>query len=57
MNIFDIYTGLEVLPGLTTSGHTDALTKASNLINELCKRGEIQNKHQYRNALDKLRTQ
>ena len=31
-NIIDIYTRLEVLLGLKISGHTDALTEASNLI-------------------------
>ena len=53
-NIIDIYTRLEVLLGLKLSGHTDTLTEASNLIDELYKRGEIQNKLQYRNALDKF---
>ena len=53
-NIIDIYTRLEVLLGLKLSGHTDTLTEASNLIDELYKRGEIQNKHQYRNALNKF---
>ena len=53
-NIIDIYTRLEVLLGLKLSGHTDTLTEASNLIDELYKRGEIQNKQQYRNALDKF---
>ena len=53
-NIIDIYTRLEVLLGLKLSGHTDILTEASNLIDELYKRGEIQNKQQYRNALDKF---
>ena len=53
-NIVDIYTRLEVLLGLKLSGHTDTLTEASNLIDELYKRGEIQNKQQYRNALDKF---
>ena len=48
-NIIDIYTRIEVLLGLKLSGHTDTLTEASNLIDELYKRGEIQNK-QYRNA-------
>ena len=43
-NIIDIYTRLEVLLGLKLSGHTDTLTEASNLIDELYKRGEIQNK-------------
>ena len=53
-NIIDIYTRLEVLLGLKLSGHTDTLTEASALIDELYKRGEIQNKQQYRNALDKF---
>ena len=53
-NIIDIYTRLEVLLGLKLSGHTDTLTEASNLIDELYKRGEIQNKQQYRNALSKF---
>ena len=53
-NIIDIYTRLEVLLGLELSGHTDTLTEASNLIDELYKRGEIQNKQQHRNALDKF---
>ena len=53
-NIIDIYTRLEILLGLKISGHTDTLTEASNLIDELYKRGEIQNKQQYRNALNKF---
>ena len=53
-NIIDIYTKLEVLLGLKLSGHTDTLTEASNLIDELYKRGDIQNKQQYRNALNKF---
>ena len=56
-NIIDIYTRLEVLLGLKFSGHTDTLTEASNLIDELYKRGEIQNKQQYRNALNKFSSQ
>ena len=55
-NIIDIYTRLEVLLGLKLSGHTDTLTEANNLIDELYKRGEIQNKQQYRNALNKFST-
>ena len=51
-NIIDIYTRLEKLLGLKLSGHTDTLTEASNLIVELYKRGDIQNKEQYRNALN-----
>ena len=53
-NIIDNYTRLEVLLGLKLSGHTDTLTEASNLNDELYKRGEIQNKQQYRNALNKF---
>ena len=53
-NMNDIYTRLEVLLGLKLLGHTDTLTEASNLIGELYKRGEIQNKQQYRNALNKF---
>ena len=49
-NIIDVYTKFEVLLGLKLSGHTDTLTEASNLIDELYKRGEIQNKQQHRNA-------
>ena len=55
-NIIDIYTRLEILLGLRLSGHTDTLTEASNLIDKFCKRGEIQNEQQYRNALDKFST-
>ena len=40
-NIIYVYTRLEVLLGLKLSGHTDTLTEASNLIDELYKRGEI----------------
>ena len=40
-DIIDIYTRLEILLGLKLSGHTDTLTEASNLIDELYKRGEI----------------
>ena len=55
-NIIDIYTGLEVLLGLKISGHTDTLTEAKTLIDELYKRGEIQNEQKHRNALDKTST-
>ena len=53
-NIIDMYTRLEILPGLNLSGHSDTLSEASILIDELYKRGEIQNKQQYRNALNKF---
>ena len=55
-NIIDIYSRLEVLLGLKLSGHTDTLREASNLMDELWKRGEIQDKQQYRNALKKFST-
>ena len=55
-NVIAIYTRLEVLLGLKLSGHTNTLTEAGNLIDELFKRGEIQNKQQYRNALEKFST-
>ena len=55
-NINDIYTTLEILLGLKLSAHTDTLTEASNLIGEIYKRAEKQNKQQYRNALDKFST-
>ena len=54
-NIIDIYTRLEILLGLKLSGHTNTLTEANNLIDELYKRGEIQSKQQYRNALNKFK--
>ena len=49
-NMFDFYTRIEINLGLKLSGHTDTLAKASNLIDELHKRGQIQNEQQYRNA-------
>ena len=49
-NILDIYTRLEILLGLNLSGHTNTLTEASNLIDELYKRQAIQNKQQYQIA-------
>ena len=55
-NIIDIYTRVEILLGLKLSGHTDTLTEASNLLDELYRLGEIQNKQQYRNALNKFQT-
>ena len=36
-NKFDLYARLEVLLGLKLSGHTDTLTEASNLIDEIYK--------------------
>ena len=55
-DIIDMYNRLEIVLGLKLSGHTDTLTEAKNLFDELYKRGEIQNKQQYRNALNKFST-
>ena len=55
-NIIDIYSRLEVLLALKLSGHGGTLTEGSDLIDALYKRGEIQNKQQYRNALHKFLT-
>ena len=54
-NIIDFYTRLEILLGLNLRGHTDTLTEASNLIDELYKRGEIQNKSNIEMLLTKLK--
>ena len=53
-NIIDIYTWLEILLALKLFGHTDTITEASNLIDELYNRGEKQNEQHYRNALNKF---
>ena len=55
-NIIDIHTRLEILLGLKLSGHTDTLTEASNLTDEIYKIGETQNEQPYRNALNKVST-
>ena len=55
-NIIDIYTRLEISLGIKLSGHTDTLTEASNLIDEIYKMGETQNEQQYRNAFVKFST-
>ena len=55
-NIIDIYTRVEILLGLKLSSHTDTLTEASNLIDEMYKRGKVQNKHHYRTAPNKFST-
>ena len=55
-NIIEFYTRLEILLGLKISVLSDTLTEASNLIDELYERGEIQNKPQYRSALSKFST-
>ena len=53
----DIYTRLKILLGLKLFGHTNTVTEASSPIDELYKRGEIQNKLQYRNAPNNSNTQ
>ena len=55
-DIIDIYTRLEILLGLKLSGHTETLTEASSLIDELYKRDEKQDEQQCRNALIKVST-
>ena len=55
-NIIDIYTRFEILLGLKLSGHSDTLSEASNSIDDLYKRGEIQNKQQNRKAPNKIST-
>ena len=55
-NIIDIYTRLEILLGLKVSGHTDTLTEASNLIDELYKKDEKHNEQHYRITLNKFST-
>ena len=45
--IMDFYTRSKVLLGLRLSGHSDTLTEASNLIDEIYKRGEIQKEQIY----------
>ena len=47
-NIIDTWCRSEILLGLKLSGHTDTL----NLMDELYKKGELQNKQQYQNAVD-----
>ena len=53
-NIVDKWTRIEVLLGLNVSGYTDTFTEASTKLNDFCKEGDLQNKQQYRNALDSV---
>ena len=55
-NIIDLYTRIKIPLGKSLYGHTDKLTKASNLIDKLHKRGVKQNEQQYRNVFDKFYT-
>ena len=57
LTTIDLYSSLDVPVGLKLSGRNDTLSEASNPIDEYYKRGEIQNKQQYRKALDKFSTQ
>ena len=56
-NIIDIYTKIEILLGLKFTGLTDTLREASTLLDDLFKKGKIQNKQQNRNALNRFHTQ
>ena len=56
-NINVIHTKLEVLLRIILSGQTKFLSAASNFRDEIYNRGEIQNKQQYRTALDKFHNQ
>ena len=50
------WTIVGVFSGMKLSGHTDTLTEASFLIDKFYKIGEIENKQQHRNVLDKFHT-
>ena len=53
----EIWTRLQVLLGLKLAGHTDTLIEASQLLDALFKKGEIETEQQYRNAIDKFNEQ
>ena len=53
----EIWTRLQVLLGLKLAGHTDTLIEASQLLDALFKKGEIETEQQYRNAIDKFKSQ
>ena len=55
-NIVHIFTRPKISLGLKLSGHNKTLPEASNLIDELYKRGEKQNEQQYRNAVNETST-
>ena len=55
-NIIDKWFRLEVLLGSKFSGHTDTLTDASNLIDDLYKRDKTQTEQHYQNDFDKFTT-
>ena len=53
----EIWTRFQVLLGLKLAGHTNTLIEASQLLDFLFKKGEIETEQQYRNAVDKFKTQ
>ena len=55
-NLINFYTRLEILLWSKPSGHNDTLTEASNVIDEINRKLEIENKLQHGNALDKFPT-
>ena len=55
-NFIDNWTRSEVLLGLKLCDYTDTPTEASNIRDELIRRGEIQNEKQYRKSLDQFHT-
>ena len=55
-NIIDVWFRLQVLLGSKLSGPTNTLREPSNLTDDFYKGGEIQNEHQYRNALDEFKS-
>ena len=55
-DINSFWTRLEILLGIKLSGNTDTPTEASNLRENLYKKGEVQNEQHYQNAPDKFCT-
>ena len=53
-NIIDFYTRFEFLLGLKLSRHTNTLTEAIKLLDQLYKMGDLENEQQYRNAPNKF---
>ena len=51
----EIWSRLQVLLGLKLAGHTDTLIEASQLLDALYKKGEIETEQQNRNAVDKFK--
>ena len=51
----EIWSRLQILLGLKLAGHTDTLIEASQLLDVLFKKGEIQTQQQYSNAIDKFK--